>query len=68
MPPVTLELLIAFGRLTPLQREALVDHVLIGRTVGEIAESMGCTSQNVSNVLRRARAHLAVMLDVRMAA
>lgn len=57
-----LETLRALSYLTPNQREALVDRVLLDRLPGEIASDMGCTESNVFQLIQHAKAHLALTL------
>lgn len=59
------------ARLTPAQREAFIDTEYLGRTCDEVAETMGCSRQAVSQIVGRARDKLAateVVAELRTAA
>jgi len=47
---ITLGTLVAFSKLTPIQREVVVDHVLVGRTYEEIGESLDLSGERVRNI------------------
>ena len=57
-----LETLVALGTLSPRQREALVDRVVLGRSLEVVADDMGCTVRNVSELTRTARESMALSL------
>ena len=57
-----LETLVALGALSPKQREALVDRVVLGRSLEVVADDMGCTPRNVMYLTRTARASMAQSL------
>lgn len=59
---LSLDALIALGRLTPDQREALIDHAVIGRPVTAIAADMGFTRRRIYQLEAEASARLAVLL------
>lgn len=54
----SLDLLCALADLTMDQREAFVDHHVLGRTYRGIAETMGCSVGLVQYRVRRAKARL----------
>jgi len=57
-----LETLVALGALTSRQREALVDRVVLGRSLEVVADDMGCTQRNVMYLMRTARESMALSL------
>jgi RNA polymerase sigma factor (sigma-70 family) len=54
----SLTLLRALGRLTPNQREAFLDHVVLERTLAEISTSMGVSRGRVEQLVKDARDRL----------
>lgn len=59
-----LDILIALGRLTPQDREAFVDHEIVGVSLAEIGQRSDppVTKQAVEHRVNRARARLAIGL------
>jgi DNA-directed RNA polymerase specialized sigma24 family protein len=49
----SLDLFVALGALTPLEREVVVDHVMRDESIGSLADRLGCTKQNVHSAYRR---------------
>lgn len=47
------------ARLTPRQREAFLDRLVLGHTTDQVAADMGITRSGVSQLLDRARERLA---------
>ena len=54
--------------LTPLQREAFIDHAIIGRTLQDVGDEYGVTSSAVRELCDRARRKLATTYVLELAA
>lgn len=54
--------------LTPLQREAFIDHAILGRTFTQCAAEYGVSAYQVRQVCDKARQKLAAVYDVEVAA
>lgn len=62
------ELLLAMlpAKLTPLQTDILIDHVLLGRTMDEMAPEYGCSRGNIGLILERARRNVRRVMRARI--
>lgn len=59
MPEITLEMLVALGRLTAREREVVVDRVVLGQTLQRVADRHGYSRQTIHGLQRRGLAQLA---------
>jgi len=56
------------AELTPLQREAFIDHAILGRTIREVADSCGVSHTTVRELCDAARRKLAASYALEVAA
>lgn len=63
---LTLDVLCAFGGLTMDEREAVIDHLLVGRTFKVIGETLGITRAGAQALERRGLTKLRKLLGVKV--
>jgi DNA-directed RNA polymerase specialized sigma24 family protein len=63
--PAQLLLVVLGAKLTPNQRDAFIDHVVLGRTTVALAREYGCSPSAVGHAARKARMKLeSVVMEV----